>query len=338
MSPARAVLRWAGVVTGLLAVAAAHLLARGGADPATAAEALLGDRSGLDHRIVAELGAPRLVTALLTGAALGVAGLVLQTALRNPLAAPEFTGVNPGAVLGILAGLQSGLVPADSAGGALAAALAGGAAGGLVTWVIAGRSDAGGLVVAGLLGGALLAGFTTLLLAYQPSRFGNALRWLIGSVEGRVWEHLAHGWWWVCGWTLLAWAGAAALGVLSGGDEHAASLGLNPRVARALLLGAAIALSAGAASLAGAVSFVGLVVPHAARWASGGDPRRGVPLAALLGAGAVTLADAVAQVATRLLADGGAAHRLGVPTGVVTALAGAAVLVTVARRSRHLPG
>ncbi|GAA0936435.1 iron chelate uptake ABC transporter family permease subunit [Nonomuraea longicatena] len=288
--------------------------------------------AALSGRILWELGLPRLLTALLAGAALGVAGFVLQSALRNPLAAPEFTGVNPGAVLGILGGMTLGIVPADSVLGALLAALVGGALGGGLGWVLAARRGPGQVIVAGLLGSAVLAGLTTLLLAYQPSRFGNAMRWLVGSVEGRVWDHLAFTSWWILGWIVLVWLGSAALGVLAGGDEHAAALGLPPRAARVTALVAAVALAAGSASLAGALAFVGLMVPHVARWAARGRPRAGVPAAALLGAAALTGADAVAQFLTRIVSGGDLAHRLGLPTGVVTALVGAAVLIAVARK------
>ncbi|MFD2352193.1 iron chelate uptake ABC transporter family permease subunit [Nonomuraea ferruginea] len=100
------------------------------------------------------------------------------------------------------------------------------------------------MVVHGLLGSALLAGLTTMLLAYQPSRFGNALRWLIGSVEGRVWEHLALTSWWIVGGIAVAWACSGMLAVLSPSDDHAASLGVHPGLGRAVALTVAIALTA----------------------------------------------------------------------------------------------
>ncbi|GAA3137673.1 hypothetical protein GCM10010466_30730 [Planomonospora alba] len=306
----------------LAVVAVAHLLASG--QPPGAVTGLLdGAADGRAEKIVWELGVPRLLTALLTGAALGASGYVLQAALRNPLAAPEFSGVNPGAVLGILGGLTLGLFPADSAAGALLAALAGGALGGGTTWLMSARRPPADLVVHGLLGSALLAGLTTMLLAYQPGRFGNALRWLIGSVDGRVWEHLALASWWIAGGVAVAWACSGVLAVLSPGDDHAASLGLHPGLGRAVALTTAIALTAGAASLSGAISFVGLVAPHAARRLGGR-----VLTAAATGAVLLAGADTLAQFAGHLL-DG--AHRLGVPTGVVTALAGAAVLIRLGR-------
>ncbi|MFE3454883.1 FecCD family ABC transporter permease [Nonomuraea sp. NPDC059194] len=318
----------------LTLVAGTHILSPG-LSLQTLAGVLDGVPDGLDERILWELGLPRLLTALLAGAGLGVAGFLLQSALRNPLAAPEFTGVNPGAVLGILGGMALGIFPADSVSGALAAALAGGTLGGGLSWILAARRGPGQVIIAGLLGSALLAGLITLLLAYQPSRFGNALRWLIGSVEGRVWDHLAFASWWILGWIALVWLGSVALGVLAGGDEHAAALGLPPRAARVMALTAAVALAAGAASLAGALAFVGLLVPHVARWAARGRPRWAVPSAALTGAIVLTGADAAAQGLTRLVSGGDLAHRLGLPTGVVTALAGAAILIAVARKERQ---
>ncbi|WP_067478945.1 iron ABC transporter permease [Actinomadura hibisca] len=317
----------------VVAVVAAHL-ATGGATAADVLAVVQGHPTGLDARLLWEYGLPRLLTAALTGSALGVAGYLLQSVLRNPLAAPELTAVNPGAVLGVLGGTVLGAVAADAAAGSLLAALVGGALGGGLSWALAAGGGPGRVVVAGLLGSAVLGGLTTMLLAYQPSRFGNVLRWLAGSVEGRVWDHLTVASWWIPLWLAVAWAASAAVGVLQGGDEHAASLGLPPRTGRAAVLAVALALTAGAAALAGAISFVGLVVPHAARWLARGEPRACVPVAALVGAAALTGADALAQAATHLLAAGHLGHRLGVPTGVVTALLGAAVLVAVVRRER----
>ncbi|PRX97765.1 FecCD family ABC transporter permease [Allonocardiopsis opalescens] len=325
------------VVAAALAAAAAlcalaNVLAYGDIPAGVVADVLAGERSGQQAQIMWTLRFPQAATALLVGAALGVAGLVLQLVLRNPLAAPELTGVNPGAVLGLLLALVLGLTDAASAAGALTAALVGGLAGGALTWLLAREHDSAQLVVYGLLCSALLTGLTTMLLAYQPSRFGNALRWLVGSVEGRTWDHLAVAGPWIAVALGCVWLGSAALGVLGAGDDHAAALGLPAARARGVALAGAVALAAGAVALAGAVAFVGLVVPHLARAAAGSDPRFGVPAAAALGAAAVTGADALAQLGSRWLAAEVDGQRLGLPTGVVTAVLGAAALVLVVRR------
>ncbi|MEU4569929.1 iron chelate uptake ABC transporter family permease subunit [Micromonospora sp. NPDC023956] len=321
-------MRWWWAVAALVVAAVAELAVGRGID--------WPQLDPLEQRILVELRLPRLVTALLAGAGLGAAGLLLQAVLRNPLAAPELTGVNPGAVLGVLGGIQLGLVPADSAAGALVAALLGGAAGGSLMWLLARDGSPAQVAAYGLLGSAALAGLTTLLLAYQPSRFGNALRWLVGSVDGRVWAHVRFAWPWLATALLLAWLCSAVLGMLAAGDGHAAALGLAPRPVRALGLALAVALAAGAVALAGALAFVGLVVPHVARALCGADLRRALPAAALLGATAVVGADAVAQALTVLVQSGSAGQRLGVPAGAVTALLGATALVVVARRSPHV--
>ncbi|GAA2736759.1 iron chelate uptake ABC transporter family permease subunit [Actinocorallia aurantiaca] len=319
----------------LLVVLTALLhLSAGGAEPGDLLAVADGRPATLDERILWELGLPRLVTAALAGAALGVAGHLLQTSLRNQLAAPELTAVNPGAVLGVLAATTFGLVSPDSALGGLGAALLGGVLGGAVTWLLSAGGGPGRAVIAGLLGSALMGGLVTLLLAYQPGRFGNVLRWLVGSVEGRVWDHLVIAVWWIPLWLCVAWAATAVTTILQGGDQHAASLGLAPRRARLAVLGIAVALIACAASLAGAIAFVGLVVPHAARRLTGG-PGGHVPAAALLGAVALVGADASAQVLTRLIAGTELGHRLGLPAGVITALAGAAVLVAIVYREKN---
>ncbi|TDC83922.1 iron ABC transporter permease [Micromonospora sp. KC606] len=321
-------MRWRWAVVALLVAAAAELAVGRGVD--------WPHLDPLEQRILIELRLPRLTTALLAGAGLGAAGLLLQAVLRNPLAAPELTGVNPGAVLGVLAGMQLGLVPADSAAGALLAALTGGACGGALMWLLARHGSPVEVAAYGLLGSAALAGVTTLLLAYQPSRFGNALRWLVGSVDGRVWAHVQTAWPWLATALVLAWLCSAALGVLAAGDGHAAALGVPPRPTRAVALALAVALAAGAVALAGTLAFVGLVVPHVARAMCGSDLRRALPAAALVGATAVAGADALAQVLTVLVQSGPAAQRLGVPAGAVTALVGAVALVVVARRSSHV--
>ncbi|WP_030174103.1 FecCD family ABC transporter permease [Spirillospora albida] len=320
----------------LLAVLAAFLhVSAGGGEPGDLLAFAGGGPATLDERILWELGLPRLVTAALAGAALGVAGHLLQTSLRNPLAAPELTAVNPGAILGVLAAAAFGPVPLDSALGGLGAALVGGVLGGAVTWLLAAGGGPGRTVTAGLLGSALMGGLVTLLLAYQPGRFGNALRWLIGSVDGRVWDHLVIAVWWIPLWICVAWAATPVTTILQGGDQHAASLGLAPRRARLLVLGIAVALTACAASLAGALAFIGLVVPHAARRLTDGRPDRHVPAAALLGAAVLVGADAAAQALTRLIAGTELGHRLGLPAGVITALAGAAILIAIVSREKN---
>ncbi|XVV07035.1 iron chelate uptake ABC transporter family permease subunit [Actinosynnema sp. CA-248983] len=267
--------------------------------------------------VVLELRAPRVLVGLCAGACLGIAGALLQAAVRNRLASPEITGVGSGAVLGaVVASVVGGVAaqPLPMAG----AALLGGVVGGGVLWVLAGVS--GEVAVRGVVVSSVLVGVTLVLLTARPQLAGAVSRWLLGSLVGRTWEHLAPLWPVLVVVLVAATLLGGVLDVLAVDDDHAHAVGLAvvPWRSTVLLL-AAVATSAAVAAV-GATAFVGLLAPHAARWLVGPVHRHVVPASALAGAAAVSGADAVGQVA----------H---VPAGAITALAGAAVLVVVARRT-----
>ncbi|MCG8922850.1 iron ABC transporter permease [Lentzea sp. CC55] len=284
---------------------------------------------GHEYAVVVGLRLPRVLVALCAGACLGVAGALLQCVLRNPLAAPEITGVGSGAVLGAVSASAVGGVAA-TAGFMAAAALVGGVVGGGVLWVLATRfgGDAMRLAVVGVVVSAVLAGLTLVLLTARPQLAGAVTRWLLGSLAGRTWEHLAPLWPVLVVVLVAATAIAGVLDVLAVDDDHALAVGLavTPWRNTALAL-AALATSAAVAAV-GATAFIGLLAPHAARRLAGAAHRHLVPASALVGAGVLALADAVAQLVT---AAAGRAEA-GLPAGAVTALAGAAVLIALARR------
>jgi iron complex transport system permease protein len=243
----------------------------------------------------------------------------------------------PGAAsLGVLVAITTGLAATDAVSGTLMAALVGGLAGGAFTWFAARSSGPRALIVHGLLCSAALSAFTTLLLSAQPSRFGLLLRWLAGSVAGRVWEHLAVASIWIALALLAAWLASPLLTVLALGDAQASSLGIRPDAARLGVLMLAVVLASGAVALAGAIAFVGLAAPHAARWIAGADPRRAIPAAAAAGALAVAGSDAAAMWIGGRIAASQAGGLLAVPTGAVTAVVGAAALIAVIGSSKHV--
>ncbi|MFE7132970.1 FecCD family ABC transporter permease [Streptomyces sp. NPDC057638] len=318
-----------------LLVAVAGLVAGRAVAPGRVVEVLLGGGDALERHVVLNLRLPRTLVALAAGACLGLAGLVLQAALRNPLAGPEVTGVAPGAVLGAVAATGLGIAGWESPAGVVAAACAGGFAGAGLLWILAGRERGDPLrtAVHGVLVSAVLAGLTAMVLLVAPGELGSVVQWLVGSTEGRVWEHGVLLWPWALGWALAAWALAAPLTLLRCGEEQAAALGLRTGRARAAALVCAVALTAGAVSAVGALGFVGLLVPHLALAVYGADLRVTLPGAALLGATVVGGADAASQVVSRLLADALGSDRLSVPTGAVTTGVGAVLLLVVARRA-----
>ncbi|MEU3972708.1 FecCD family ABC transporter permease [Streptomyces bacillaris] len=326
--------RLGALVVLVAAVACADLFAGRGVAAGGVRAVLLGGGDPMAQHIVLQLRLPRLLVALVAGASLGVAGLVLQSALRNPLAGPEVTGVTPGAVLGAVAATGLGLAGWDSPAAVVVAACVGGFAGAGLLWLLAGREkgDPEQTAVYGVLVSAVLAGLTAVVLLVAPGELGSVVQWLIGSTEGRVWEHWHLLWPWAAVWGAAAWLLAAPLTLLRCGDEQASAAGLDAGRGRAAALVCAVALTAGAVSAVGALGFVGLLVPHLALAVFGADLRVTLPGAALLGAVVVCGADAAAQLLSRLLVVVLDADRLTLPVGALTTFVGAGLLLVVARR------
>lgn len=296
--------------------------------PQTVLQALLEyNPRNFEQRIIVELRLVRLAAALLTGAALGVAGLLLQTVIRNPLGEPHILGLNAGASLAVVAtsalGLSLGAFPAARP---LTAAC--GAAllfGGVMVLASAGRGGATPLriTLCGVALSAFASAVTAAILILDEQTLLAMRTWLAGDLAGLNWSTL---------WTALVPAliglGVALflaprLNVLALGDKVALGLGVN--LVQTRLLGLlAIALLCGAAvTVAGPIGFVGLVVPHVVRRLVTEDIRLALPLAAPVGALVLLLADIAARtlVAPQELA-----------TGAMTALVGAPLFIFIAAR------
>lgn len=317
----------------LLLVAATAAIASGRGFPVTRLGTALADPASAEGQILRLVRAPRMVTAAIAGAGLAVAGMILQTVLRNPLAAPELTGVNSTAVLGVVTALAVGWVAPDAALGPLLAALVGGLLGGLLSWLVVGGRHADRLLMVGIVVAALAGGVTVLLLTIRANAFSSVARWLVGSVDARTWHHLAFAAPWVGGWILVAWALSGWLVLLAPGDGHARAVGVPVAVARSLLLVTAVFLVAGVTAVAGGLSFIGLAVPHLTRAALGNLRRwSAVPVAAALGAALMLGCDAVAQGVTGLLARADVSQKLGIPAGAVAAVLAAVALGVIARK------
>lgn len=306
--------------------------------PAQVVAALLNQAADPLHRqVVWGLRLPRALVGVLAGAMLGLAGAILQTVTRNPLADPSLLGVSSGGVLAIVIGIV--MISAPSAGSGLldaglllpVLAFAGGLLAGLLSYWLswqAGRSDPVRLVLAGVLVGGMCSAATSLLLLradeYSVQRI---VRWTIGSLSGRVWAHW-HTIWPVALIALpLALLSAGAANVLQLGDGVAAGLGLRVERARFWLLGLSALLTAGAVAVVGNVGFIGLIGPHMARSLVGGDVRRLFPLSVLLTALLLLTADILARTLTigwvGLITGLPIPENAGLPVGAVTALLGA---------------
>ncbi|MFT0812664.1 FecCD family ABC transporter permease [Synechococcus sp. OH20] len=274
-------------------------------------QALWGQGDPIRQTIVWQLRLPRALLAQLLGAALGMAGALLQGMLGNGLADPYLLGISAGAGLAAVALLTWGewtaWVPlAAWVGGVLTTVLVYGLA----------RTRSGlaveRLILAGVAVSALFGAISSALLLLADERVQVALTWLIGSLSGRGWPEVRVAGVYILAGLGLGWAQARALNLLGLGEEMAVSLGI-PLVRTRVTIGLVAALLAAAVvSVGGLIGFVGLVVPHMVRQGVGSDHRWLLPLSALAGAALLSGADLLARLGA-----------VELPVGIVTALMGA---------------
>jgi iron complex transport system permease protein len=262
------------------------------------ADSLLGRaEEGPAKQIVLQLRLPRTVDAVLVGAALGVAGALLQGALANPLASPDVIGVTAGSGFGAILILLAfpgsiALLPVGAlVFGLLAATLVF-----AVAWIGPDGGGVGRLILAGIAIAALFAAGTTGLMTAFPDRVQSAVFFLAGGLVSDGWDEMEAIWPYFAGGFALALLLIRPLDRLALGDDVAASLGTRPRLIRLGAGAAAALLAAASAAIAGLLGFLGLVVPHVMRMA-GGTAAHGfvVPASALGGAALLVAGDTLAR-------------------------------------------
>jgi iron complex transport system permease protein len=296
--------------------------------PLEVAKTILGLPANPDYAFVINtLRLPRALVALLVGMGLAVAGTISQAIARNPLAAPSIIGINSGAslvaVVFLIAfpGLPIAWLPVAAFLGAFGVAIA--------LYLLAWNQGSSPvrLILIGIGLTALTGAFTSLMIT-----FGNiydvsqALVWLTGSVYGRSWEHL---------WPLLPWllvfiplslVLARDLDTLNLGDNLAQGLGSRVEWTRSVLLLCTVALAGSSVATAGTIGFVGLMAPHLSRQLVGPSHAGLIPVAALVGACIVELADLTGRL---LFAP------IELPCGVITAVIGAPYFLWLLYRNRN---
>ncbi len=303
------------------------------------ARSLLGHEvSSLERQIVVDIRLPRALVAATAGAMLALAGALLQTVMRNALAAPSVLGVTSGAVLLAAVTVTFG-PPAGTLGWRLPLlALVGGVAVGLGVYALSrrhGRSDPTRLILAGVLLGGIASSATAVVVIVGGSSVSGVMRWMIGSVSGRVWQDWHVLWPWATVMIPASLATVRAANLLHLGDDAAAAAGLAVERTRLLLLGLAAMLTAGAVAIVGAVAFVGLIVPHVLRAVVSADARRLFPLCALGGAVLLLAADVVVSVARLELPGDPLSPPALLPVGVLTSVLGGGFFAFVLWRERR---
>lgn len=320
---------WLLVALGVLVAVLVASIAVGSKDipVSTVLDALFAYNDSDDHAIVQALRVPRTLMGLAVGAALGMAGALIQALTRNPLADPGILGVNAGAAFFVV--LAVGLFGLTSIQSYIWFAFLGA----IVTTVLVyavGSAGRGGatpvrLTLAGVAIGAVLSGISSGITLLNPSTFDRMRQWGAGSLVAPGYETL---------WAVLPFIGiglviailvARPLNAVALGDDLAAALGANMVRTRALVVVATTLLAGAATAAAGPIGFVGLMVPHVARWIVGPDQRWIFLFTVVLAPILLLTSDIVGRVVMR-------PGELQV--GIVTAFVGAPVLILLARRRR----
>lgn len=317
----------AGLVVLLVVAGIAHLMVGpAGLSLERSLTGLLGMGTSGDIALIHDVRLPRLILTALVGANLAVAGVLIQTLTRNPLASPSTFGVNAGAALAIVLCVIA--FPGLSQGGTVLPALAGAAAIGFLMWAL---SLSGGmtpmkLALAGIAVQLVLAALVqAILIANNAAQ--DIVYWLAGSVNSAQWSKA----WIVLPFTLLGCAAAIAgghhFGLLALDASTGQSLGQNTRRtggAAALLI---VVLAGSAVAVSGPIGFVGLMVPHIVRRLAGEDQRTVLALSAVAGPLLLVATDLAGKLV---------AYPSEVPVGIITAMIGAPafLLITWTLRSR----
>jgi iron complex transport system permease protein len=276
--------------------------------------------------IVWDLRVPRVLTSLIVGTALAVAGATFQGLLRNPLADPYVLGTASGAALGAAIAVLLPIRIVVLGFGLLQGLAFVGALTSIYTVYrlsrIGGLSPLTSLLLTGYAVGSLLAAGLATAMYLSGAALRQIFSYLMGGFDAASWPQLAGTLPLVAIGSALILARARSLNGLLLGEETAAHLGIEVGRERAILLGLASLITAAAVAVSGLIGFVGLVVPHVVRLVVGPNARLVLPLSALGGAVLLAVADLIARSAG------------DIPVGIVTALIGAPFFIVLLRRAR----
>jgi iron complex transport system permease protein len=275
------------------------------------------ENTDLTRVILWDVRFPRIIMALLVGAALAVTGAVLQALVRNPLADPYVLGISSGAALGATIGLGLGLSAALGGVGLQVCAFIGGGLSIVCVYAIA-MSQGAMSVYTLLLAGVILNAFASALMMFatsilNPAALYRVVVWLMGSLGAPSAAALVMVGGCVAVSVLWLLRHSGALNLLAVGEDAARSMGVEAdRIQRVVFVVSAL-LTGVVVSLCGMIGFVGMVVPHLVRIHCGADHRLLLPASALTGGMLLVLADTLARTVVA---------PAEVPVGVVTALIG----------------
>ena len=249
----------------------------------------------IEFQIIYNLRLPRTLLGALVGAALAVAGVILQAVMRNPLASPGIIGVSSGAGLAAVVALMifpalSGWLIPVAFGGAFITATA--------VYLLAWKRgvEPVRLLLAGVAGSSLLGAMSTAIMLFNSEKVAGILDFAIGSLSTRSWPQLELVAPYIIAGLAVAVIIAPKLNILGLGDEIAVGLGMNVERMRLCFIALAALLAGAAVSVVGLLGFVGLIAPHIVRMIIGGDSKFLIPGAAIFGAVLVVGSDTAGRV------------------------------------------
>jgi len=247
------------------------------------------------YKIIVFVRIPRTIAALFAGAALAVAGAILQSVLNNALASPNIIGVNSGA--GLFVVLLTAFFPAHILLAPLAAFL-GAMFAALIVYIIAYKTGASRITI--ILAGVAISSFFSAaadaVFTINSDIIISANTFMIGGFSSLKAETVYYSIIYITAGILLACLLNREINVLSLGDDVAASLGLRVNAIRLLLITLSALLAGSAVSFAGLLGFVGLIIPHICRNLIGSDNRFLIPASAVLGAFFVLFCDFISRI------------------------------------------
>jgi len=238
---------------------------------------------------------PRIVAALIAGGSLAVSGAILQSVLRNPLAAPEIIGISSGGALAAVFAaaamphLAAWTVPLTFSGALTAAA---------VIYLLAWKSDGASplnLVLSGVAVSSLLTALASGIIFCNSEKIVGVLGFLSGSLAGANWGRIGIVWQYAAAGVAGAMLLSGRLDVMQLGDDSAKSLGIRVEVERVFMLAVAALLASAAVALVGLLGFVGLAAPHIVRKFTGARNTLLIPGSLLFGGGLVAACDALSK-------------------------------------------
>ncbi len=283
--------------------------------------AIITDEGGISG-IIRDIRIPRVLMAVLVGANLAVAGVLLQGVMRNPMADPGITGISAGASVVVMIVML--YIPSAAASMPLF-----GFAGGIITcmliYSLAWKQglSAVRIVLAGVAVNSILGGITSMIQIMNSENLTGVLNWLNGELGKKSWMQVK----WMAAYTgvglVLAFLLHRCCDMLALGDKNTKSLGYNPNMLRILISAVAVLLAGVSTAYVGVIGFIGLIVPHMSRMLMGSEHKKLIPFSALLGAVVLLAADTVGRT---LIAP------YEIPIGVITTVFGGPFFLYLLRK------